>query len=478
MMRTEDTFWKGYQPKVTQETGNSEVFKYGKMWDIPAYRVVSPGEDLIPLFLMHANPPKNSQIIDFGCGTGRASLTLHGLGYKVLMIDFARNCLDDQVKEVIGDKFIKADLEKKSPVVSEYGLCCDVMEHIPPDKLDTVLANILMASRNVFFSISTKEDNAGELIGEDLHLSVHPYSWWYEKFKANDVTIHWSKECSNASLFYVSAWQNGQAVVDSGELNESDDNIIENVKANTKGEWIQVTPCFTSDAECLILGGGPSLPNHLEEIKQRRAEGAKIITLNGTYNWAIENGLTPSAQIMVDARPFNSRFVKPVVDLCKYLISSQCHPSVFEGLPPDRTYIWHTGCELISDVLQENYGVYWPVSGGSTVLLRAIPLMRMLGYSKFHLYGCDSCLVGDSHHAYEQKENDGAVILPVSLGGKIFQCMPWMAAQATEFISLIQSLGDEIELEVYGEGLLAWILEHAAQLADEEDSKQLSLQIV
>jgi hypothetical protein len=168
---------------------------------------------------------------------------------------------------------------------------------------------------------------------------------------------------------------------------------------------------------------------------------------------------------MVDARDFNARFVEPVVSDCKYFIASQCAPTVFKDLPKDRTYIWHTSAELISETLASEYKTWWHVPGGSTVLLRAIPLFRMLGFKRFHLFGCDSCLSEDLHHAYEQKENDGQLVIPVNVGGKIFYCHAWMVSQAQEFIDLIRMLGDEIELEVYG-GLLHHILKTGASYAD------------
>ena len=134
-------------------------------------------------------------------------------------------------------------------------------------------------------------------------------------------------------------------------------------------------------------------------------------------------------------------------------------------MPKDRTYIWHTQAELITDLLEKQYEECYPVPGGSTVLLRAIPLFRTLGFKRFHIFGCDSCLEEDKHHAYEQKENDGQLIMPVNVGGKIFKCHPWMVSQAQEFIDLIRMLGEEIELEVYG-GLLHHILETGASYAD------------
>lgn len=472
-----DSSFQGFAPSVGVQEGNPEALKYGKLWQTPEYRAVAPGEHVAQLFLEQAKPKPGSTCIDFGCGTGRGSLHLACFGaMNVTMVDFTGNCLDPELKQACETqahvlRFVKADLEKPLPVVAEYGFCTDVMEHIPPAKVDQVLDHILMAARHVFFMISLVDDVCGQLIGEPLHLSVHPFAWWLEQFTKRECIIHWSQDAGESALFYVSAWQDGSKVVDSGLLNEAETQIRENVRVNCAAGWQQVVPHERNELECIVLGGGPSLNAHEAEIKALRANGAKLITLNGTYNWALEHGLTPSAQVMVDARPFNARFSKPVVDDCRYLIASQCHPSVLEGLPPERTFLWHTMIDLIGDLVKERYEVAYPVPSCTTVLNTSLCLFRMLGFRRFHLFGCDSCLAPDrSHHAYAQPENDAAFVVNVMVtGGRTFQCHYWMVAQAQQFIDLIKFLGDEIELEIYGDGLLKHILDAGASLSITEE---------
>lgn len=467
--------FEGFQPIVEIVAGNPEAQKYGRMWEHPEYRAVSPGEGLAQLFLQIARPKPGSEIIDFGCGTGRGGLMLAVLGgMKVTLVDFVRNSLDEDLKDMLVTqkhvlRFLKHDLEQKLPIAAEYGFCCDVMEHIPTDKVERVLANVLMAAQHVFFSISTVDDSCGKLEGETLHLTVKPPAWWADQFQKLGCMVHWYKESPGAVVFYVSAWQTGEALVEVGVLNTTDQVVIDNVKANINGPYgaQTISPHLTNTMEVMILGGGPSLKLHLDQIRNMRMDGVKLITLNGAYNWALAHDLKPSAQVVCDAREFNNRFTRPVVDDCKYLIASQVHPSVLEGLPLDRTLLWHTTADFIYPTLKERYDLCFPVPGGSTVLLRTIPLMRTLGFKKFHLFGCDSCVVsvgadGTLHHAYQQAENDADRIMPVVVGGRTFGCTAWMVSQAQEFQDLIRGLGDEIELEVYGDGLLAWILKVAA----------------
>lgn len=460
-------------PEVTVDNVRPlEKDLYKMMWDKPEYRQVAPGEKIAHEFLKQAKPKQGATVLDLGCGTGRGGLNLAFFGgLDVTMVDFADNCLDEDIVPMLETqkhalRFVEADLSQPLPVQAAYGFCTDVMEHIRPHHVDIVIENCLAAAQHVFFQISTVDDRAGVLVGHKLHLSVHPYEWWLKKLKDHKCVIHWSKQTDNTCLFYVSNWATGEEVVDAGTVNTTDDEIKKNVEHNIKQDYLQVEPHPTNEIEVMIVGGGPSLPQHIEKIKHLRANGVKLITINNAYKWCLDNGLTPSAMVMVDARKFNARFTKPVVEECKYFIASQCNPSVFEGLPKDRTYIWHTQADLLKDILDEQYKTWWSVPGGSTVLLRAIPLFRMLGFKRFHLFGCDSCLSeNEMHHAYEQEENDGQLVMPVNVSGKVFNCNPWMVSQAQEFIDLIKMLGDEIELAIYS-GLLHHILESGASHAD------------
>jgi SAM-dependent methyltransferase len=456
----------------------AEAEIYRQMWEHPEYRQVAPGETSALTFLEQARPKKGATVLDMGCGTGRGSLMLAVAGMNVTMLDFAANCLDADIVPMLTTqahalRFIETDLTKPLPANAEYGFCTDVLEHIPPEQVDAVLDNCLKAAQHVYFDISTEDDVCGALIGHPLHLSVHSADWWLAKFRERGCAVHWSASTPEHCVFYVTAWVDGQEVVDVGILNMDMEQVKANVRANLKCGYAEVTPHETQDTEVMIVGGGPSLNAHVEEIRKLRADGVKLVALNGAHDWCLDNGLVPSAQIIVDARPFNARFTRrPVVADdeyagCKYLIASQCDPAVLEGLPFKQVLLWHTTAESIRKELDEaSENVWYGVPGGSTVLLRALPMLRMLGYRKFHLYGCDSCLHESEHHAYSQPENDDPLVIPVTVGGRVFYCHAWMVSQAQEFMTLIKFLGDEMEIEVHGDGLLGHILNTGAALAD------------
>lgn len=476
----------GYAPSVLVQpvVKDKEQTKYERMWDIAGYREFAPGEQVAQIFLEKARIKPDDEIIDFGAGTGRGALMLAYFGRaKVTMLDFAENCLDDDVRNALYTQngrlsFLKADLRKPSPITAKYGFCTDVMEHIEPEFVDQVMANVMKAAQHVFFQISLVPDEFGVVIGETLHLTVKPYQWWLNKFNELGAAVVWSQDGGSTAMFYVSAWNDAAELVKLGSVNVGNEEIINNVLHNIKRDIPQVKPYERQENTVMILAGGPSLNDFADEIVQKRLDGCILVTVNGTYNWALEHGLNPSAQIIVDAREHNKRFVEPAVPGCRYLLASQCHPSVIDAAPEGQVVMWHSAIDDgLAKELDAHYGkegeAWYPCVGGSTVMLRAIPLLRMLGFYKFEVYGFDSCVFENGvHHAYKQGENteDGNSDrwVKVVCGERIFACTPWQASQSQEFMDLIGLLGDEVELDVAGDGLISCIIKTAAESSTDE----------
>ena len=460
--------------------------KYIRVWDVSAYRKRSPGENLVDDFLDVANPPQRAHIIDWGCGTGRGGFKLYNMDkeYDITLVDFAYNCLDKPVKRQVrcdgGERlrFIEEDLNNEVSAGATYGFCTDVMEHIPEEEVDNVLDNILNRSKHVYFQICLVGEKYCKhpKINTPLHITIKPYGWWLRKFAERNCLIHASRKSDYFATFYVTKWAPDVGIDwDKAGVNLPPEVVEGHIRKNAKITAQKIAPSDPQDIEVMLLAGGPSLNDFTEEIIENRKAGMPMITINGTYHWAIEKGLEPSMQLIIDARELNKKFLDPIQPKCKYVIASQCHPSLLESVPEDQRYVWHVSLsDELMPILEDAYGQmhkdWFPIPGGSTCTLRAFCLLRMLGFSKIHVYGFDSCLRGDEHHAYEQEENNTKNIIPMVLGEgtddcKEFMCQSWMVYQAYEFMNMVPQLFKNIHLNIKGDGLIAYIVNTGAQLA-------------
>lgn len=452
---------------------NPEQSKYDRLWaQHPEYRHSAPGEHLVGVFSSMAEIKPHHHVIDFGCGTGRGALAIaRRTGAKVTALDFSESSLDEHVREALGGNLTFEQRDLTQPLCldrpADYGYCTDVMEHIPPEQVEAVLANIVTSARRVFLCISTVPDRMGALIGEDLHLTVRPAEWWRAVLEDTlKCRVIWEHTTDEAALFYVTAFATFSEYESKGALNVEDEVVRRNVHANLGLGLPEIAPHPQQDTEIMLLCGGPSLNDFESEIIEQAKAGMPIVTVNGTYNWCIERGRAPGLHVMVDARSFNRRFVSRILPECKYAISSQCDHELVASLPRDRTILWHKAGDEMLQMLGEYDAAhniareYYPVQGGATVSLCALPLLAMLGFKRINVYGLDSCLRNGEHHAYDQPENDGESLMEILVDGRSFVCSPWMAMQAQFFQEVLRYVLAPVgvELDVKGDGLIAAIV--------------------
>lgn len=189
--------WRAPREELTEQE------KYERVWQFGEYREVSPGELCVPRFLEVVQP--FGKILDIGCGTGRASIALSEAGHSVTLLDFAGNCRDHEATAL---SFVQHDVSDPFPIGADFGICCDMMEHIPTHQVSQVLRNIMDACKHgCFFQISTVPDELGSLIDHPLHLTVRPPWWWAERFDALGHDIKWQEHGDIASHFYVTKGQ-------------------------------------------------------------------------------------------------------------------------------------------------------------------------------------------------------------------------------------------------------------------------------
>lgn len=141
------------------------------MWDVDIYSKTSPAfHRFFDEVKAIVNP--GDRVIEFGCGTG-VGLAEIAKTNDVLGIDIAYNCLTADVP------FKQACLWEPMNVSGDVGFCVDVMEHIPPEKVEAVFEQIMACVPRCLFIACLLDDHLGyKHIGKALHLTLESPDWW------------------------------------------------------------------------------------------------------------------------------------------------------------------------------------------------------------------------------------------------------------------------------------------------------------
>jgi hypothetical protein len=258
-----------------------------------------------------------------------------------------------------------------------------------------------------------------------------------------------------------------------GQVNTADRALLENVRYAIRRGHKQVRPQSPTYDRVALVGGGPSLEDSVDELRQAYFEGAKVVTMNGAYHWCIDRNIRPSMQVVMDARPHNARFVLPEIPQCYYLLASQCAPEVWNAVDDhERVWIFHavTGADPDMKAELDDYylGNWVSIAGGTTVFTRSLSLLRTI---------VDSCWRDGESHAYAQPENASDRKLPFTVHpeghpdmARTFWCSPWHIQQVTDFLQMIRVNGQHFLINIHGDGLLKYVLESCAGAAVIEES--------
>jgi hypothetical protein len=249
-------------------------------------------------------------------------------------------------------------------------------------------------------------------------------------------------------------------------LNTPYEIIEDQIKSSIKRMLPQVRPWAINDQIVAIVAGGPSTEMCRDELQELVFDGVKIVAVNNAYTWCLENNFRPSVSVVVDAQEHCAKWLQKDIPTCQYFLASQCHPTTFDMVQDRNTTIFHClNNQGEIDILDEYYsGNWYQVIGGSTVTLRTIMLMRMLGFEKLHVFGFDSCYLDGKDHSYDQPENSRDKPVLTVCEDKEFWCTGWHVSQAIHFKNLIKSNGNSIRLSVHGDGLIAHMIKTGAEL--------------
>lgn len=165
----------------TEAVGQQEQAKYQRAWNDPAYRQACHS---LSLWESHRDwfPKQFETAIDLGCGLGHLYAFWNTQGVEAYGFDIAVNCLHPVVAKQWGHRFVYGCLwEMKLGRKFDFGICADVMEHIPPAKVDATLRCMGQHCDELLFKIAHEPNKLGN---EVLHLTLQPATWWVTVMQA------------------------------------------------------------------------------------------------------------------------------------------------------------------------------------------------------------------------------------------------------------------------------------------------------
>lgn len=198
-----------------------------------------------------------------------------------------------------------------------------------------------------------------------------------------------------------------------GKCPVDDAQLFRNVVLSEKVSCIQPQP--PHGRKLAIVGGGSSVRNHLDELRNWDGD---IWSINYTGSWLASQGIQ-SVLTTVDPIPLDSSAFE---GMSEAIIASSADPSLFEYFG-DKARKFH-----IREVDPDGVG------GGSGTASRLPSVALRMGYTKIFFFGCEGSYLSKTHIDRDEK-SEGQLV--VSAGGVDY-------LTRADFLLFCQELGEII----------------------------------
>lgn len=380
-----------------------------------------------------------TSVLDYGCGKGSLRLTLKGF----------------DVREY--DPAIPGKDETPQP--AHLVTCFDVLEHVEPDCLESVLSDLKRCTQRILaVNICVVPALKCLADGRNAHLIVETPDWWRLRLSKHFHIEQWLPSENGCHVFGVL-----RPLKELGDIQTkcavNHEERMANVKAN-------VTRCkdrvFRSEGKAALADNGrkavlvcfgPSLGQTWPTAALERAEpDTDLFTVSAAHRFMVERGVPPKAHMDCDPREHKARQIgAPHADV-EYWLASCVHPSYLDLLGGHAVKLWHAyNGERSMEILEWEPDQRMVVGGGS-IGVRALSLLYYLGYRTFSIHGMDCSFKDGAHYAGEHLGRPKDVI-PVRVGERQFETNAAFVVYARYFLNQRRWMcGASIRL--HGDGLL------------------------
>jgi hypothetical protein len=295
--------------------------------------------------------------------------------------------------------------------------------------------------------------------------------------------------------------------------------VLENIKKSSLLEAPVFERRKNQRGSFVFVGGGPTMLDFLDVIKEHKAAGDFICTSNKTYDFLIEQGIVPDGCLVIDPKECVKDYIKNPQKETEFFIGVVCNENVIKNLLDGgyntQKILVGYGLEDQSDVIAQK-GLYPQnndfLVGGTMTGLRAMNFASMMGYGIIDYYGFDSCFATGKHdiiysndpgfervkkvnkgmmfldhasgrhytirnvddgffYAYKKRRGEDIQIAEVP-DGRRFLTSPCFAHQAKQAIKWIERCEGKVEVRLHGDNLTSALWE-CRQKAREEAVKRI-----
>lgn len=245
--------------------------------------------------------------------------------------------------------------------------------------------------------------------------------------------------------------------VDSVDKSYQADYITQNAKAIT--EWLPTYQAHTRRA--ILVSAGPTLPQHLDEIRAKQAAGGVIFAVKHALPVLASGGITPDYIVILDPRPADGQSTHGIMrrDLFasvqpgdKVLFATMTHPSVRELLEAKQARLigWHALTDALKTVNANDIASGLRVGGGTCSATRMPTLAFVMGFRRLDFYGFDFFYASDT-----TQEDIKQKLMTVELGKPSKKFLT-----TGELVAAMQDLGvwakwmvdNNLDIQFFGDG--------------------------
>jgi len=108
-------------------------------------------------------------------------------------------CGECTLRRELGHQGSRLRVREYDPAIPKYArlphpadlvVCTDVLEHVEPDKLETVMNHLaLLTHKGLYLAIATRKANKLLPDGRNAHLIIEDTPWWEERVRKLPLTI-------------------------------------------------------------------------------------------------------------------------------------------------------------------------------------------------------------------------------------------------------------------------------------------------